>query len=181
MRAAWSRLSQIQILEQAIITPIAKTNATPKASPKALSSANWTCTQCRSYGQQLSQPQPWSGLHPRDGKLWGSRKSTSVRQESTSSKTNPPPQPQQEQHAIADSTTREDLPSKEENRRSPLSKRFSHLMDNLQSNVFLAGQRLNDLTGYSGIEALKRDIEAQGASVPFLPQSNPRPLLFPPF
>ncbi len=35
-------------------------------------------------------------------------------------------------------------------------------MDSLQSNIFIAGQRLNDLTGYSGIEALKKDIEQQG-------------------
>lgn len=35
-------------------------------------------------------------------------------------------------------------------------------MDHLQSNIFIAGQRLNDLTGYSGIEALKKDIESQG-------------------
>ncbi|KAL9100259.1 MAG: hypothetical protein Q9163_004335, partial [Psora crenata] len=34
-------------------------------------------------------------------------------------------------------------------------------MDHLQSNIFIAGQRLNDLTGYSGIEALKKDIEQQ--------------------
>ena len=59
---------------------------------------------------------------------------------------------------------RSDLPSQEEGRRSHISKRFSHLMDNLQSNVFIAGQRLNDLTGYSGIETLKKDIEQQGRS-----------------
>ncbi|KAL9637174.1 MAG: hypothetical protein Q9164_002362 [Protoblastenia rupestris] len=34
-------------------------------------------------------------------------------------------------------------------------------MDHMQSNIFIAGQRLNDLTGYSGIEALKKDIEQQ--------------------
>ena len=60
---------------------------------------------------------------------------------------------------------RSDLPSQEEGRRSHISKRFSHLMDHLQSNIFIAGQRLNDLTGYSGIEALKRDIEQQGRSL----------------
>lgn len=38
-------------------------------------------------------------------------------------------------------------------------------MDNLQSNIFIAGQRLNDLTGYSGIEALKKDIEQQEIQV----------------
>lgn len=57
---------------------------------------------------------------------------------------------------------RDSLPSEDEVQRSNLSKKFSHLMDNFQSNIFFAGQRLNDLTGYSGIEALKRDIEEQG-------------------
>lgn len=33
-------------------------------------------------------------------------------------------------------------------------------MDNLQGNIFLASQHINDLTGYSGIEALKRTITA---------------------
>jgi sensitive to high expression protein 9 len=52
----------------------------------------------------------------------------------------------------------EDLPSAEEGRRSQVGKRFSHLMDNLQGNIFIASQRINDLTGYSGIEALKSRI-----------------------
>ena len=56
----------------------------------------------------------------------------------------------------------DDLPSRKEGRRSDVAKRFSHLMDHLQSNIFIAGQRLNDLTGYSGIETLKKDIESQG-------------------
>lgn len=59
-------------------------------------------------------------------------------------------------------TTRGDLPSQREGRRSHIAKRFSHVMDHLQSNIFIAGQRLNDLTGYSGIEALKKDIQEQG-------------------
>ena len=62
----------------------------------------------------------------------------------------------------ASRTPRKELPSQEEGRRSHVSKRFSHVMDHLQSNIFIAGQRLNDLTGYSGIEALKKDIEEQG-------------------
>ena len=61
---------------------------------------------------------------------------------------------------------RTELPSQEENRRSHISKSFSHIMDNLQSNIFIAGQRLNDLTGYSGIEALKKEIEGQGRRAP---------------
>ena len=39
-------------------------------------------------------------------------------------------------------------------------------MDNLQSNIFIAGKRLNDLTGYSGIEAMKKEIEEQGNPPP---------------
>ncbi|KAJ6037179.1 hypothetical protein N7540_001458 [Penicillium herquei] len=53
------------------------------------------------------------------------------------------------------------LPSYLESRRSKLSKQFTTMMDNVQSNVFVAGQRLNDLTGYSGIEALKKEIHSQ--------------------
>ena len=62
----------------------------------------------------------------------------------------------------ATDSSRDALPSQEEGRRSHLSKRFSDVMDHLQSNIFIAGQRLNDLTGYSGIEDLKKDIEEQG-------------------
>lgn len=54
------------------------------------------------------------------------------------------------------------LPSYLEGRRSKMSKQFTTMMDNIQSNVFVAGQRLNDLTGYSGIEALKKEIQHQG-------------------
>ena len=58
------------------------------------------------------------------------------------------------------------LPSHADNRRSRLARRFSDTMDHLQSHLFVAGQRLNDLTGYSGIESMKRDITAQG-NLPF--------------
>ncbi|KAJ5370582.1 Sensitive to high expression protein [Penicillium cataractarum] len=65
------------------------------------------------------------------------------------------------QNTIAEGTQTGGLPSYLENRRSQLSKQFTTMMDNLQSNVFVAGQRLNDLTGYSAIEALKKDIQIQ--------------------
>lgn len=59
----------------------------------------------------------------------------------------------------------EDLPSAEQDRRSPVTKRFSNVMDHLQGNIFIASQRINDLTGYSGIEALKERITALEARV----------------
>ncbi|KAI5809352.1 Mdm33 family-domain-containing protein, partial [Pyronema omphalodes] len=60
---------------------------------------------------------------------------------------------------------RKNLPSELERRRSEYSKRFSKAMDDLQTAVFTAGQKLNDLTGYTEIEALKRAISAQEAHV----------------
>lgn len=63
------------------------------------------------------------------------------------------------------------LPSNLESRRSQVSKQFTTLMDNLQSNIFVAGQRLNDLTGYSGIEALKKEIQFQGTPHPLTPDT----------
>lgn len=59
------------------------------------------------------------------------------------------------------------LPSEEEGRRSQLSKKFTDMMDNIQSNIFTAGQRINDLTGYSAIEKLKQDIALQGTILPY--------------
>jgi len=52
------------------------------------------------------------------------------------------------------------LPSAQAGRRMDVTKRFSQLMDHLQGNIFIASQRINDLTGYSGIEALKTRISA---------------------
>jgi sensitive to high expression protein 9 len=66
------------------------------------------------------------------------------------------------------SSSLDSLPSQAQSRRTEVSKRFSHFMDNVQSNIFVASQRLNDLTGYSGIEALKKEIETQEGKV----QSN---------
>ncbi len=59
------------------------------------------------------------------------------------------------------STQPSSLPSHTESLRSPLSHRFTHLMDNLQGSLLHATQHLNTLTGYSGIESLKASIAAQ--------------------
>ncbi|KAI9752320.1 MAG: sensitivity to high expression protein she9 [Lichina confinis] len=75
------------------------------------------------------------------------------------------PDPQSSSKDHHEATVVENLPSQAEHRRSRLSKGFSSLMDDLQSNIFQASRHLNDLTGYSGIESLKRSIEAQEAFV----------------
>jgi sensitive to high expression protein 9 len=69
-----------------------------------------------------------------------------------------PPSGQRPDHQHVNTSS---LPSSVSAARSNLSKRFSHIMDNLQSNIFVASKRLNDLTGYSGIEAMKNDIQCQ--------------------
>lgn len=57
------------------------------------------------------------------------------------------------------------LPSQLLARYSHLRARVTDYMDNFQTHIFTASKRLNDLTGYSSIEALKRSIEAQENSV----------------
>jgi sensitive to high expression protein 9, mitochondrial len=44
---------------------------------------------------------------------------------------------------------------------SSIHTRFASFMDNLQTHIFTASRRLNDLTGYSGIENLKNAIAEQ--------------------
>lgn len=53
-----------------------------------------------------------------------------------------------------------ELPSTTDSRRSNVNQEFSRIMDNLQARVLNASQTLNDITGYSGIEAIKRENEA---------------------
>ncbi|PLB49042.1 hypothetical protein P170DRAFT_446815 [Aspergillus steynii IBT 23096] len=71
------------------------------------------------------------------------------------------PEPRKDEGTERGSESDGSLPSYMENRRSQFAKQFGTMMDNLQSNVFVAGQRLNDLTGYSSIEALKNEIHIQ--------------------
>ena len=134
-------------------------------SPRTIHSAQWKpkpwlCRRCyhlNQSGQQLRSMKLINSLTVRPQKSQNNRSqdfsiSSYVRKAEPSDDNN------------TKTIARRDLPSDEEGRRSQISKRFTHLMDHLQSNIFIAGQRLNDLTGYSGIEALKKDIEQQGQS-----------------
>ncbi|RPB18548.1 hypothetical protein L211DRAFT_843452 [Terfezia boudieri ATCC MYA-4762] len=57
------------------------------------------------------------------------------------------------------------LPSTIESKRIEISKRISAAMNDLQGTLFVAGKRLNEVTGYAGIEQMKKAIEAQEAHV----------------
>ncbi|KAK3339103.1 sensitive to high expression protein 9-like protein, mitochondrial [Neurospora tetraspora] len=52
--------------------------------------------------------------------------------------------------------TQPELPSRTEAHRARLAARFSTIMDNFQTRLLTATQTLNDLTGYSAIEQIKR-------------------------
>ncbi|OAP62707.1 hypothetical protein AYL99_01934 [Fonsecaea erecta] len=73
--------------------------------------------------------------------------------------------PDKPRPAPSSNSSRQPLPSAISSRYTDLQQRFAHFMDNFQTHVFTASRRLNDLTGYSGIEALKTDIERQEAVV----------------
>ncbi|RMZ92501.1 hypothetical protein DV736_g280, partial [Chaetothyriales sp. CBS 134916] len=57
------------------------------------------------------------------------------------------------------------LPSERSAAAASLQARFASYMDNVQSYVFTASQRLNDLTGYSSIQSLKDSIAVQETEV----------------
>lgn len=54
-----------------------------------------------------------------------------------------------------------DLPSEKEGKRTVAAKWMSDKLDQLQTTIFTAGKTLNDVTGYTAIEKLKDQIEAQ--------------------
>ncbi|OAQ68808.2 mitochondrial inner membrane protein [Pochonia chlamydosporia 170] len=58
-----------------------------------------------------------------------------------------------------------DLPSVTDSRRSELNQKFSQAMDNLQARVLTASQTLNDITGYSSIEGIKKENDALEAQL----------------
>lgn len=123
----------------------------------------WICQQCYHHNQRTAALRRGSELRlAPNSKTQTSRQAGVLRASFSTSRW----RLESREPSIGTSEFRNDLPSQEEGRRSHLSKRLSHIMDHLQSNIFIAGQRLNDLTGYSGIEALKKDIEQQGQLYP---------------
>ncbi|KAH6634795.1 Mdm33 family-domain-containing protein [Chaetomium sp. MPI-SDFR-AT-0129] len=68
----------------------------------------------------------------------------------------PPPRQQQEEAPKPPAQDDPSLPSFSETHRHPASAGFSTFMDNLQSRALNATQKINDLTGYSAIEEIKR-------------------------
>lgn len=80
------------------------------------------------------------------------------------------PVPTQNEGDVIDNVKRvpdDQLPSHQERQRSNFEKRFSVFMDELLPKIAVVTQKVNTYTGtdYSGIEALRREIQEQGKSV----------------
>ncbi|KAI1386235.1 Mdm33 family-domain-containing protein [Hypoxylon trugodes] len=100
--------------------------------------------------------------------------------ETPQSEPSKPPTPQQQQHQQSAPPPPEyepepepepqkpadpNLPSTQNSRRSSLNRQLSAFMDRAQTTLFAASQRINDLTGYSGIETLKSQISTLEADL----------------
>jgi sensitive to high expression protein 9 len=77
------------------------------------------------------------------------------------------PAASQDKQDVVDNVKRvpdEQLPSHQERQRSNLEKRFTALMDELLPKIAVVTQKVNTYTGtdYSGVEALRREIQEQG-------------------
>jgi len=104
---------------------------------------------------QPKQPEPEPEPAPSSA---SSEPSTSPSSETPSpdpSEPSQPTPPPPETNNGNNNNTDPSLPSFTETHRHPLSARFSTFMDNLQSRALTATQTINDLTGYSAIEAIK--------------------------
>ncbi|KAI1482282.1 Mdm33 family-domain-containing protein [Daldinia eschscholtzii] len=80
----------------------------------------------------------------------------------------PPPPPPEDRSAAAAAAAgkqQHELPSAQNSRRSALNRSLSTFMDRAQTTLFAASQRINDLTGYSGIETLKSQISGLEAEL----------------
>ncbi|KAM3511524.1 hypothetical protein MY11210_004810 [Beauveria gryllotalpidicola] len=75
----------------------------------------------------------------------------------------PPPPPEKDTQAARVAAA--SLPSTAESRRSTANLKFSEAMDRLQARALTASQTLNDVTGYSAIEAIKADNDGMERSL----------------
>lgn len=126
-----------------------------------------TAAAAAQSGQNLKDPQHETIVHtiPESSSIVHTSRADGQKEQkqsqSQSQSQSPPPPPPPSRGSSSDGK----LPSDLSARVSHLRRRFTDFMDNFQTHIFTASQRLNDLTGYSGIEALKNEIERQEAVV----------------
>ncbi|KXX80771.1 Sensitive to high expression protein 9, mitochondrial [Madurella mycetomatis] len=119
-----------------------------------------------------STSSPSSSSPPKDAEPESPPPRSSASSSSASATTTPPSssptsatpsEPSSPESDPPSSSADRSLPSFTETHRHPWSARFSTFMDNLQSRALTATQTINDLTGYSAIEAIKsRNSQLEG-------------------
>ncbi|KAL7627397.1 sensitivity to high expression protein she9 [Parahypoxylon ruwenzoriense] len=82
-----------------------------------------------------------------------------------SSPSNPDPEQPSAPNQYDQQDVHPELPSAQNSRRSQLNRSLSNFMDRAQTTFFAASQRINDLTGYSGIETLKSRVSSLEAAL----------------
>ncbi|KAK3390737.1 Mdm33 family-domain-containing protein [Podospora didyma] len=164
--------------------PLSQLSAPPiPSSRKPPTSSSSICFRCRiqARARQFStinlpppSPPPPPPKPPSDDESKSTTPTTSKEEEHTTTKAteNEPPAVNAEElkrdndtassasavdptHEPPASPASPELPSHAEDHRSHISARFSTFMDNLQTRVLDASQKINDLTGYSAIEGIK--------------------------
>ncbi|KAB5555105.1 Mdm33 family-domain-containing protein [Coniochaeta sp. 2T2.1] len=157
---------------QLLSRPVARSIAEQLRPPTRITSPTWPsssrsasrlarpssiCFRCSIQPQRRTQSTtppsepPKDNSEPKPDSNTTSSSSTSSSDPQSSTDTSSTPSP-------ADAASRA-LPSTRDSLRPALQARFSTFMDTLQTRVMTASQRLNDLTGYSSIESIKRSNE----------------------
>lgn len=114
------------------------------------------CVQCSIRGIGLQGRFYSSQIPPKDPESSSNSKST---EEETKPELESKPRTDEgnPEHVTSEPTSKlHELPSTTDSRRAELTQKFSHFMDNLQARVLTASQTLNDITGYTSIEGIKR-------------------------
>ncbi|KAL8930928.1 MAG: hypothetical protein Q9208_000029 [Pyrenodesmia sp. 3 TL-2023] len=117
---------------------------------------SWVCRRCHIQLKRTTFPTKSSSPKLRSTQIIAKKFSSS-----TTRRNDPPPDPKFKSPKPNPPSPSTSLPSHTESLRSPLSHRFTHLMDTLQSTLANQTQHLNNLTGYTPIESLKASISAQ--------------------
>ncbi|KAI4124302.1 MAG: hypothetical protein LQ338_004877 [Usnochroma carphineum] len=125
------------------------------------SAGQWVCRRCHSQLARATSPSTLTLYASNLSKPHSPRTFAKAALSSTSRRNDSPKSSEPEPTSEHSQPPSEPLPSHSESLRSPLSHRFTHLMDTMQSTLVKSTQHLNTLTGYTGIESLKALISAQ--------------------
>ncbi|KAL8756379.1 MAG: hypothetical protein Q9184_004520 [Pyrenodesmia sp. 2 TL-2023] len=126
--------------------------------PSSTSAGPWICRRCHTRLKRTTFPT--SPAKRSSSKLRSSQVIARISFSTTSRPNDSPSNPESNAPRPSPPPPSSSLPSHTESLRSPLSHRFTHLMDTVQSTLANQTQHLNTLTGYTPIESLKASISA---------------------